>query len=524
MRLAGARSVVEDLSLRMEQEFRGGGIALELTREDIVCGLKALGVKDGDVLMVHSALSSLGSVSGGPDAVIDAIVEAVGPTGTVAMPTLYIPSISSGEVFDVDDSPSQMGTITEVFRKRQGTVRSIHPTHPVAAAGARAEELVADHALAPTACGEGTPFSKLVDWGGKVLLLGVDQDRNTLLHTAEDYADCPYLTPRFARYRDPADGQVKELTLQRFPGPHRDFIGLDSLFREAGTMETGKIGNAVCRLMDAAGTVRVAVDALWKDPAAVLCSNPACADCIRQRGFIRRKELAGEDFTLSVRIDEPADFEALSRELWGYGITSIEIGPVLLQHLLEEGIDASAKAIADSGLNVTGVDITDAESIPDAAELATGVGASRMILDAPECGLTEARTWIGHVTGLMAHDGPRLLIRNDSRSSVNTAEATDLLTELGIGLAFDPSQFAAVGQNPFLRVYYHGISKSLVGQLYVKDGGSDGEPTEPGFGNGEVKELISILRCRSFSGPMVIWPRESIASSCQAFWDLLKSM
>lgn len=497
---------------------------MELTRDDIVRGLRELGVREGDVLMVHSALSSIGRVNGAADAVIDALIEAVGPSGTVAMPTLYLPSISSGEVFEVDRCPSQMGEITEVFRKRPGTVRSVHPTHPIAASGARAAELVADHAKASTACGKGTPFNKLCDWGGKVLLIGVDQDRNTLLHTAEDYADCPYLTPRFARYRDPADGQVKDITLQRFPGPHRDFIGLDRLFRESGIMRIGKIGNAVCRLMGAAETVRVAVDALTLDPAAVLCDNPACADCVRQRGAIRRKELAAEDFTLSVRIDEPVDFEELARELWGYGITSIEIGPELLRQLLGYGMDKSAKAILDSGLSVTGVEMTGAKSIADAVEFAVRVGAGSIIKTAPRGDLSAARTRIGVIASdARAKDLP-VLVRNDSVSTVNTAEATSLLKEIGVRVAFDPAEFAAVGQNPFLRAYYHGVSKSLVGQLYIKDGTFGGERTEPGFGNGEVKELISILRCRSFSGPMVIWPHESIASSCRAFWRLLKAM
>lgn len=499
-------------------------VTLVLTRDDIVRGLRELGVREGDVLMVHSALSSFGRVDGGADTVIDALMEAVGPSGTVAMPTLYIPSISSGEIFDVDMSPSQMGEITETFRRRPGTVRSVHPTHSIAASGARADELIADHAKAPTACGEGTPFSKLCDWGGKVVLLGVDQDRNTLLHTAEDYADCPYLTPRLARYRDPADGEVKELTLQRFPGPHRDFIGLDRLFREEGVMKAGKIGRAVCRLMDAAGTVRVAVDALKRDPAAVLCDNPACADCVRQRGVIRRKELAAEDFTLAVRVDKPVDFDDLSRELWGYGITAIEIGPELLRQLMNYGVEPSVKAILDSGLSVTGIEITGTKSIPDAVKFAVRVGAGCIIKTAPRGDAAWARVRIQAIaTEASAKDMP-LLVRNDSMSAVSTAETTGLLKELGIGLAFDPSEFAAAGQNPFLRAYYHGISKSIVRQLYIKDGTFDAERTEPGFGNGEVKELISILRCRSFDGPMVIWPRESVASSCKAFWELLRSM
>ena len=495
-----------------------------IRKDDIVQGLRELGVREGDLLMVHTALSSIGRVEGGADAVIDALIDAVGPSGTIAMPTLYIPSITSGEVFDVDQSPSQMGKVTEAFRKRQGTVRSVHPTHPIAASGARAEELIAEHVRATTACGEGTPFTKLIEWGGKVLLLGVDQDRNTLLHTAEDYADSPYLTPRFARYRDPSDGQVKDITLQKFPGPHRDFIGLDRLFREAGVMRTGKIGKAVCRLMDAAGTVRVAVDALKRDPAAVLCENPACADCVRQRGAIRRKELAAEDFTLSVRIDEPADFEALSRELWGFGITSIEIGTELLRQLIGYGLERSAKAVLDSGLSVTAVDVSGNKSIGDAVKFAAQVGARTLVKSAPPGDLSAGRARLEMVASAANAAGLRLMVRNNSTSMVNTAESTGLLKELGASLAFDPAEFAAVGQSPFLKVYYHGISKSLISQLYVKDGWFDGELAEPGFGNGEVKELISILRCRSFSGPMVIWPRESIARSCRAFWELLKAM
>lgn len=493
-------------------------------RDDIVQGLRDLGVREGDVLMVHSALSSIGRVQGGAQTVIDALIEAVGPSGTIAMPTLYIPSITSGEVFEVNKSPSQMGEITETFRKRQGAVRSVHPTHPIAASGARAAELTADHAKAPTACGLGTPFSKLIEWGGKVLLLGVDQDRNTLLHTAEDYADSPYLTPRFARYRDPADGRVKEITLEKFPGPHRDFIGLDPLFREAGVMRIGKIGEAVCRLMDAAGTVRVAVNALKKDPAAVLCKNPACADCIRQRGAIRRKELAAEDFTLAVRVDEPTDFEALSRELWGFGITSIEIGPELLGDLIGHSADKSAGALTDSGLTVTALDITGAVSRSDALQFAAQVGASTILMDAPDGNPNDAKARIEEASKQASAMDLALIIRNGSRSSVNTAESSGLLKELGVGLAFDPSEFAAVGQNPFLKVYCHGISKSLIRQLYIKDGTFSGEPTEPGCGNGEVKELISILCCRSFGDPMVIWTRESIASSCRAFWEMLANM
>ena len=487
-----------------------------VTKQDIVRGLRELGVQEGDILMVHSALSSLGRVEDGADALIDALLEAVGPSGTVAMPTLYLPAISGAEVFDVNESPSQMGEVTEVFRKRAGVIRGMHPTHPVAVTGARAEDLIRDHISAPTACGKGTPFGRLAEWGGKVLLIGVDQDRNTLLHTAEDYAGCPFLSQRTVKYRDPADGSVKEITLDRFPGPHRNFIGLDPLFRGAGVMKVGKIAGAVCRLMDADGTIRVAVEALRKDPAAVLCDNPACADCVRQRGFIRRQELDREDFTLAVRVDEPPDLTALGRELWGFGITSVEIGPKWLESIARD-IESSAQAIKDAGLRVTGIDITDARDLSAGFRFAKAVGCRAIMTAKTEADVNRAQE-------LASAAGVCLLVRNAVDSLTDRSEAVARLKGTDVGLAFDPSEFAAAKQMPFLSVYYHGIPKGLVRQLYVRDGTFDGQPTAPGCGNGEVKELISILRCRSFDGPMVIWPHGSIGASCEAFWNLLHAM
>jgi aminoglycoside 3-N-acetyltransferase len=489
-----------------------------VTRQDIVRGLRELGVREGDILMIHSALSSLGRVEGGSDAVIDALIEAVGPDGTIAMPTLYLPSIVSGEVFDVDESPSMMGEITEVFRKQPGVVRSVHPTHPTAAYGARAHDLIRDHAKAPTACGDGTPFDRLAQWGGKVLLMGVDQDRNTLLHAAEDYADCPFLTDRTARYRDPADGEVKTITLAKFPGPHRNFIGLDPLFRQAGVMTTGKIGKAVCRLMDAAETVRIATEALKRDPSAVLCDNPECADCVRQRGAIRRSMLGREDFTLAMRIDEAPDLMVLAKELWGYGIKGVEIGSRWLKQILGEGIDQSAKAITEAGFGVTSIDVTGIKSPAKAISFAKKAGCKTLVTTAT--GSVQLQNLIDAASA----SGMTLLVRNCKGTHVDTSASASTLKGSGALLAFDPAEFAAMREMPFLSVYYHGIPKSLVRQLYVRDATFDGRPTEPGMGNGEVKELISILRCRSFDGTMVIWPTDSIAASCEAFWKLMESL
>lgn len=489
-----------------------------VTKSDIVRGLRELGVREGDILMVHSALSSVGRVEGGADTVIDALIEAVGPGGTIAMPTLYLPAIIGTDIFDVNESPSQMGTITEVFRKRPGVVRSVHPTHPTAAYGVRAQDLIRDHILAPTACGEGTPFGRLAQWGGKVLLMGVDQDRNTLLHTAEDYANCLFLSRLTSRYRDPETGEVREVTFDKFPGPHRNFIGLDRLFREAEVMTVGKIGSAVCRLMYAAGAVRVAVEAIKNDPAAVLCDNPACADCVRQRGFIYKAEWDKEDFTPAVRIDQPSDPHSLKIPLWGQGITAIEIGPQWLEQIILDGIGPSAQAIECAGLHVVSIDVSGIKSLAPAISFAEKVGCTTLVTTASDDAQLAQAEDAARASGLA------LLVRNSKGSEVDTSAAATSLRGSGVALAFDPSEFAAMKEMPFLDVYYHGIPKSMIRHLYIKDGTFDGQPTEPGMGNGEIRELISILRCRSFGGAMVVWPRESIESSCEAFRKLMKSL
>ena len=95
-------------------------MSAKINKETVKKELKKLGLKKGDVVFVHSALSAIGKVEGGPDAVIDAILETVGPKGTVAMTRL------GGAL------------LSRVFAERKATVEGIHPTHPVAAWGAKA--------------------------------------------------------------------------------------------------------------------------------------------------------------------------------------------------------------------------------------------------------------------------------------------------------------------------------------------------------------------------------------------------
>lgn len=489
-----------------------------VTRKELVRDFQRLGLKRGDAVLVHSALSAIGNVRGGADAVIDALLEVLGREGTLLMPAL------TGKLFDVRNSPTYTGLIPEVFRQRKGVLRSFHPTHSVTALGARAEELTAGHLECPTACGKGTPYVKLMDTGGKILLIGVDQDRNTSLHTLEDLVNAPYLSAYTAKYLDPKSGKTKTLTMQRFPGPHRDFIGLDHLFRAAGVMQISKAGRAVCRLIDAGGMRDVGLRALRADPAAVLCNNPNCADCVTQRAKIKRPRLSLEDFQLSVVSDVAGHcleemFAALGRE----GLRHIELRQINgreIASFTDQELKAVRAKLRAAEIKVTAVSAllrkVDWSRLIDAAGR-LGATAVVMPLDAyqPELGKRAAQQRIA------------LRLENTRESSAQCAERLESIREKNVSLAFNPGYFAVAGEKPFLRIYARGPLKRCLTQLYVNDATFAGESTLPGQGNAEIKELISILRCSSFDGPMTLKPDGklySFTAQLGAFWKLIDTM
>jgi aminoglycoside N3'-acetyltransferase len=154
------------------------------TPADLKSALLGLGVAPGDVLMVHSSFDRFHGFRGGPVDVVRALQEIVGPGGTLMMPTVPFRSTAVeyalGEpVFDVRRTVSRMGLITEVFRRSPGVVRSMHPTHSVAVWGSRADAIIAGHEHAETPCGRLTPYGRLLEYDGKILLVGVTANSMT---------------------------------------------------------------------------------------------------------------------------------------------------------------------------------------------------------------------------------------------------------------------------------------------------------------------------------------------------------
>ncbi len=141
-------------------------------------------------MMVHCGLGQFEGFTGKPKDIIEQLHGALGEGGTLLMPTLPFSGLAtewaeSGVVFDPRRTPSAMGLVTEMFRRGAGVVRSIHPTHSVAARGPRAAAMCEGHHLCDTPCGIGSPYARLLEEDGSILLLGVDIRAMTFFHAAE---------------------------------------------------------------------------------------------------------------------------------------------------------------------------------------------------------------------------------------------------------------------------------------------------------------------------------------------------
>jgi aminoglycoside 3-N-acetyltransferase len=180
------------------------------TVSSLVADLHDLGVGLGDVVMAHTSMRAIGWVTGGEQAVIDALLEAIGPSGTLVMPTqswqLCDPAFLGEDhipeswwpiireqlpAYDPARTPTRtMGAVAELFRTYPGTVRSAHPHRSISANGPDAAAITARHDLDCPA-GDRSPLAHLYDLNARVLLLGVGPRKMTALHLAEHRATYP---------------------------------------------------------------------------------------------------------------------------------------------------------------------------------------------------------------------------------------------------------------------------------------------------------------------------------------------
>jgi aminoglycoside 3-N-acetyltransferase len=275
----------------------------QVTRSRLADDLRALGVRTDSVLMVHASLRAVGWAVGGPDVVLAALRDALGPDGTLCMYVGWEDStyemaswpadrqrayLEERPAFDARTSRAspEWGVLPERLRTTTGARRSDNPEASVAAVGARAEWLTRDHPL-QYGFGPGTPFERVVQARGDVLLLGSPHGAVTLLHYAEHLTQVA--DKRVARYRVPVsiDGErrwadVEELDSvegiapwRRDPYGNDYFAAIVDAYLARGHGRSGRVGAARSHLFDAADLTAFA--ARWMEKNLVAVSD-ASAD------------------------------------------------------------------------------------------------------------------------------------------------------------------------------------------------------------------------------------------------------
>ncbi len=247
----------------IEKQYAHGAI---ITVDFLADQLKQMGIKSGDTLLVHTAMSRMGALKDGPKTLVDALMQTVGKNGHILMPTSPNPAmqlnyIESHPRFDVQKSPSKMGAVTEYFRQLPGVVRSWSPTEPVSAWGPDAEWFVEGHAYKSTPYDADSPFARLAQRQGKILYIGVTLiNAGTSLHLLEDAVeDFPlavYHPKTFPVTVVAPDGQEHHWSV-KVHNPDVSVLrrcdDLLPLFEREGIAQRVKLGQAPTWLFDAQG-------------------------------------------------------------------------------------------------------------------------------------------------------------------------------------------------------------------------------------------------------------------------------
>ncbi len=268
---------------------------MEIGKERLVGDLKRMGIEEGDCLGLGVSLKSIGYVQGGPNTLIDALMESVGDDGTIFFPAhsrgfrlcILKPGkqISTRDgstlrpwnyIYEPSATPPITGLVPTTLWKRDGSYRSRHPINSIVALGKDAYYLTKRHdEMAPPF----SPYSTLVDMVGKVLFIGLDGRLVSIRHEAQHLAG---LTDNFpdimgVRYRR-KNGSIG--LYKRGPsGCTRRLSELNEELFQRGLLSRGKLGEADCSIGKAKEILQCLSNRLRLNPEKVLCGNPRCLWC-----------------------------------------------------------------------------------------------------------------------------------------------------------------------------------------------------------------------------------------------------
>ena len=265
--------------------------------------LESMGLKGDETILIHSSMKAIGAVDGGADTVLDAWMEYF-KDGLLLLPTHTWKTVNADNpVYNPYTTPSCVGLLTNMFMKRDGVIRSLHPTHSMSGYGKNAAEYLAGEEYNNTPCTPGGCYDRLKEVGGKVLLVGVGHERNTYIHSVEEVLNVPNRLsdmpmelvielqeesnnsgklPPYNRddgWKKHTDNKLcrkvyvrKHYNAQQ-PHISEDFVKLNQIFLDSGVVRKVKFGDADSLLCDAKGMFNIVRQVVAPDPECIVTKD-----------------------------------------------------------------------------------------------------------------------------------------------------------------------------------------------------------------------------------------------------------
>lgn len=243
---------------------------------DLVLGFKELGLKEGDIILVHSSFKSFGGVEGGPQTVINAFLDILGSEGTLIMPTFTFKfceeyNETGDGYFDVDNTPSEMGILTEIVRKMPGAKRSVNPIYSVAVYGKKVNYLASVNDK--NVFDKNSIFGRLTELDAKIMIIGLSYTNSwTYVHHVEEMEGIDYryhkdfsgtIVVDGKKYKDTFTMLVRDIER----GVQTAVDPMGEILEKRGAVKIKKIGQSSIKLM-------LSTKQVYKITAEMLKKNP----------------------------------------------------------------------------------------------------------------------------------------------------------------------------------------------------------------------------------------------------------
>lgn len=239
------------------------------TKQSLMNDLRNMGMDPADTLLMHSSMKSIGEVEGGADTVLDALSEYLS-AGLLILPAHTWSTVNSANpVFDVRESSTCVGVLTERFRKRPGVIRTLHPTHSLSCLGSDAESFASGQERFDTPCAPESCYGRLEKRDAKILLVGVNFSRNTTVHCIEEVAQVPgrLSAGHQQLFVKDYDGHLISVPSRRHENSNSEtFVKLEPVLYRRNLLQNTLFGDAHCLLVQAKDLFDVTLEMLNRNP------------------------------------------------------------------------------------------------------------------------------------------------------------------------------------------------------------------------------------------------------------------